>query len=91
MLQNPQQLLAEMLKVRRLGPDQYGHSPLHNFEHFCAYSGCDARTTGDEAFAWAKLAYGRDQLPPAPTSSNHADGTVADDSDHTGRNATTVR
>ncbi|SAK56785.1 hypothetical protein AWB77_01759 [Caballeronia fortuita] len=39
---NPQQTLTEILKVRRLEPDRYGHTALDNFEHFCAYSGCDA-------------------------------------------------
>jgi len=87
---NPSQILAEILKVRRLEPDQYGHTALENFEHFCAYSGCDARTIGDEAFAWAKLAYVSAQLPPAPATCDLSDETTGE-RDYAGRNATTVR
>lgn len=88
---NPQQMLAAILSARQLEPDRYGHTALDNFEHFCAYSGCDARTIGDEAFAWAKLAYVSAQLPPASAIPDSDDNPAADDRDHTGRNATTVR
>lgn len=87
---NPHQMLADILKVRRLEPDQHGHTALENFEHFCAYSGCDARTIGDEAFAWAKLAYVSAQLPPAPAISDPSDES-ASERKYAGRNATTVR
>lgn len=88
---NPKQMLAEILKVRRLEPDQYGHTALDNFEHFCSYSGCDARIVGDEAFAWAKLAYITAQLPPAPAVPEVANEPPAGERDYVRRNATTVR
>jgi hypothetical protein len=62
---NPQQMLADILNLRRLEPDRYGHTALDNFEHFCAYAGCDPAKVGSDAFAWAKLAYIAAQLPPA--------------------------
>ncbi|WP_250537066.1 hypothetical protein [Caballeronia sp. AZ10_KS36] len=88
---NPHQMLSEILKVRRLEPDQHGHNALDNFEHFCSYSGCDSRTIGDEAFAWAKLAYVSAQLPPATAMPEASDETPADERDYVRRNATTVR
>ena len=59
----PDEILAKILEVRRLGPNANGHTPLH-FEHFCAYTGCNASQVGKEAYEWAKLAYISAKLPP---------------------------
>jgi hypothetical protein len=47
----PRARLADIFEARPLVPDERGHTSLDNFEHFCAYSGCDSRN------AWAKLAF----------------------------------
>ncbi|BCF96657.1 hypothetical protein PPGU19_012260 [Paraburkholderia sp. PGU19] len=53
---NPDAILADMLQ-HPLTPDDLGHTVLDDFEHFCAYTGCNPERIGAEAFAWAKLAY----------------------------------
>jgi hypothetical protein len=53
----PEELLAQLLQARPLKPNQYGHTALEDFEHFCAYSGCDPNN------AWAKLAFVTASLP----------------------------
>lgn len=88
---NPKQMLAEILKVRRLEPDKYGHTALENFEHFCAYSGCDPAKIGVDAFAWAKLAYVSAQLPPGDVSNDTSAAALQTEEHDAGRNATTVR
>ncbi|SOE89022.1 hypothetical protein SAMN05446927_7657 [Caballeronia arationis] len=45
-------------------PNENGHTVLDLFEHLCAYSGCDEKTIGKEAFARAKLAYISARLRP---------------------------
>ena len=47
----PDEILADILQARPLVPDERGHTSLDDFEHFCAYSGCDPNN------AWAKLAF----------------------------------
>jgi hypothetical protein len=54
---NPEEILAKMLEVQPLTPNSRGHTAMDDFEHFCSYSGCDEKTIGELAFAWAKLAY----------------------------------
>ncbi|BBU33449.1 hypothetical protein BTHE68_71830 (plasmid) [Burkholderia sp. THE68] len=54
---NPKEILANIFAVRTLPPNEYGHTPLEDFDYFCASSGCDPATVGEEALAWAKLAY----------------------------------
>lgn len=56
---NPDQLLADLLQARPLVPNEHGHTALEDFEHFCAYSGCDLNN------AWAKYGYISARLPPA--------------------------
>ncbi|VXC84351.1 conserved hypothetical protein [Burkholderia sp. 8Y] len=88
---NPGAMLDDILRVRKLQPDEHGHTALENFEHFCSYSGCHPQSIGEEAFAWAKLAYVRAQLPPASAVPEALDETAADKLDLIRRNATTVR
>jgi hypothetical protein len=57
-------MLGVVLDGRALEPNENGHTVLDLFEHFCAYSGCDEKTIGKEAFAWAKLAYISARLRP---------------------------
>lgn len=54
---NPDKLLALVLEAEPLTPNSRGHTPLDDFDHFCAYSGCTVEMVGEKAFAWAKLAY----------------------------------
>jgi hypothetical protein len=57
----PDEILADILAARPLVPNEYGHTALEDFEHFCAVTGCDPNN------AWAKLAYVSAQLPlPTP-------------------------
>jgi hypothetical protein len=88
---NPKEMLADILRVRRLEPDEHGHTALENFEHFCSYSGCNRQSIGDEAFAWAKLAYVSAQLPPAPGEPESLDESQVGGRDYAGHNATVVR
>jgi hypothetical protein len=55
----PEKILADLLKARPLTRNQFGHTALDDFEHFCAYSGCDPNN------AWGKLAYVSASLPPS--------------------------
>ena len=48
---DPVELLKEVIDGRTLQTNEAGHTVLGDFEHFCAYSGCDAGN------AWAKLAF----------------------------------
>jgi hypothetical protein len=54
---DPDKLLALFLEAQPLTPNSRGHTPLDDFEHFCAYTGCTVETAGKEGFAWVKLAY----------------------------------
>jgi hypothetical protein len=36
---------------------------MDDFDHFCAYSGCNPAKISAEAYAWAKLAYISARLP----------------------------
>ncbi|MBB5510637.1 hypothetical protein [Paraburkholderia atlantica] len=47
----PDELLRLIIGNRPLPKNDLGHTPLDDFDHFCAYSGCDPND------AWAKLAY----------------------------------
>lgn len=47
----PDEILADILQARPLVPDERGYTSVDDFEHFCAYSGCDPGN------AWAKLAF----------------------------------
>lgn len=55
----PEEMLVQVLQARPLKPNKYGHTALEEFEHFCAYSGCDPNN------AWAKLAFVTASLPPS--------------------------
>jgi hypothetical protein len=48
---DPVELLKKVIDGRTLQTNEAGHTVLGDFEHFCAYSGCDAGN------AWAKLAF----------------------------------
>jgi hypothetical protein len=52
------EILADILASCPLVPNEYGHTALEDFEHFCAYSGCDPDN------AWAKLAFVSSRLKP---------------------------
>jgi hypothetical protein len=54
----PDEMLADILAARPLVPNEFGHTALEDFEHFCAYSGCDLDN------AWAKLAFVSSRLKP---------------------------
>ncbi|BAO90659.1 uncharacterized protein BRPE67_CCDS10570 [Caballeronia cordobensis] len=56
---NPNQLLMDLLQARPPARDARGYTALDDFNHFCAYSGCDPKN------AWAKYAYLSARLPPA--------------------------
>ena len=56
---NPTELLATIVDGRTLTTNVAGHTVLDDFEHFCAYSGCDPGN------AWAKLAFVSARLPEA--------------------------
>lgn len=62
---NPDEILRNLLEARPLQADSRGHTALDDFEHFCAYSGCSVERIGQEAFAWARLAYVSARLPGA--------------------------
>lgn len=55
----PQELLEMILKGRTLATDAAGHTVLEDFDHFCAYSGCEPTN------AWAKLAFVSARRPEA--------------------------
>ena len=59
----PDELLAKILEAQPLQPNEHGHTPLDDFKHFCAFSGCIEDEVGRDAFAWAKLAYIIAKLP----------------------------
>ncbi|MEZ2310781.1 hypothetical protein AB6809_29475 [Paraburkholderia sp. RCC_158] len=55
--QEPVEILEKMLEVTPLTPNSRGYTPLDDFEHFCAYSGCSEELLGAKNFAWVKLAF----------------------------------
>lgn len=55
----PDETLAKILEAQPPLPNELGHTPLDDFEHFCAYTGCIEDEVGKDAFARAKLAYRR--------------------------------
>jgi hypothetical protein len=61
---NPDEILTEILKARPLARDARGYTAMDDFDHFCAYSGCNESAVGKETFAWARLAYISAKLPP---------------------------
>lgn len=56
---DPSAMLSTILEGRVLKRSAAGHTVLEDFEHFCAYSGCDPTN------AWAKLAFVSARLPEA--------------------------
>jgi hypothetical protein len=54
---NPEKLLQVILDATPLAPNALGHTPLDDFEHFCAVTGCTVETAGEQAVAWAKVAF----------------------------------
>jgi hypothetical protein len=54
---DPVEMLKKIIDGRTLLTNEAGHTVLDDFEHFCAYSGCDPNN------AWAKLAYVSARLP----------------------------
>jgi len=55
--QKPVELLDKLLEATPLAPNSRGHTPLDDFEHFCAFTGCSEQLLGRDCFAWTKLAY----------------------------------
>ncbi|APA90256.1 hypothetical protein BJG93_34655 (plasmid) [Paraburkholderia sprentiae WSM5005] len=53
---NPVEMLANVLPDP-MPRNRLGHTPLDDFEHFCAYSGLVEPEVGSLGFAWAKCAY----------------------------------
>ncbi|MFM0125991.1 MULTISPECIES: hypothetical protein [Paraburkholderia] len=53
----PDKLLELLIGKRALPKNDLGHTPLDDFEHFCAYTGCSERELGPQAFAFVRLAY----------------------------------
>ncbi|WP_244832473.1 hypothetical protein [Caballeronia sp. TF1N1] len=58
-------MLAGILEARPPEPDELGHTALDDFDHFCAYAGCNPGEVPPEAYAWAKLAFVSARLPAA--------------------------
>jgi len=54
---NPDELLQLVIGKRALPKNDLGHTPLDDFEHFCAYTGCNEQELGPRAFAFIRLAY----------------------------------
>jgi hypothetical protein len=69
---NPDEILKNLLVARPLKPDPVGHTALDDFEHLCAYSGCNVGEIGPKAHSRAKVAYisgrlpGIERVPTAP-------------------------
>ncbi|WP_087633882.1 hypothetical protein [Caballeronia telluris] len=53
----PVELLKEVIDGRTLQIDEDSHTVLDDFDHFCAYSGCNPNEVSAQAYAWAKLAF----------------------------------
>lgn len=53
---NPVELL-QTIQSEPLLRNEIGHTPLDDFDHFCAFSGLSEELVGREAFAWAKVAF----------------------------------
>lgn len=53
----PDRLLELIIGKRELPTNELGHTPLDDFAHFCAHSGCSEEDLGKRAFAFVKLAY----------------------------------
>jgi hypothetical protein len=53
----PDRLLELVIGKRELPKNDLGHTPLEDFEHFCAYTGCSEQELGPRAFAFVRLAY----------------------------------
>ncbi|MGF6915988.1 hypothetical protein [Paraburkholderia sp. 40] len=53
----PDELLQLVIGKRDLPTNDLGHTPLDDFEHFCAYTGCAEQELGPRAFAFVRLAY----------------------------------
>ncbi|SDR62982.1 hypothetical protein [Paraburkholderia tuberum] len=54
---DPDRLLELVIGKRALPKNDLGHTPLDDFEHFCAYTGCREQDLGPRAFAFVRLAY----------------------------------
>lgn len=53
----PDEILARMLTDRQLATNEFGHTAMDDFRHFCAYTGCSPERVGAETYAWAMLAF----------------------------------
>lgn len=53
---NPDQLLLTIQREPQ-PRNEIDHTPIDDFEHFCAFSGLSEQLVGHEAFAWAKAAF----------------------------------
>ncbi|MFM0572043.1 hypothetical protein PQQ88_27390 [Paraburkholderia caledonica] len=53
----PDRLLELVIGKRQLPKNDLGHTPLEDFQHFCAYTGCNEKDLGQRAFAFVRLAY----------------------------------
>jgi hypothetical protein len=74
---DPVELLKKVIDGRTLQTNEAGHTVLGDFEHFCAYSGCDAGN------AWAKLAFVTARL--AKSSAYSGDRAGRTDARHAAR------
>jgi len=54
---DPDKLLQLVIGKRALPKNDLGHTPLDDFEHFCATTGCNEAELGSRAFAFVRLAY----------------------------------
>jgi hypothetical protein len=54
---DPDKLLELVIGKRGLPKNDLGHTPLDDFEHFCAYSGCNEDDLGPRAFAFVRTGY----------------------------------
>jgi hypothetical protein len=46
----PDEILARVLTDRQLATNEFGHTAMDDFRHFCAYTGCSP--VGAETYAW---------------------------------------
>ena len=50
----PDEMLADIHQARPLVPDERSRTSLDDFEHFCAYSGCDPGNAWRSLHTWAR-------------------------------------
>ncbi|SAL80876.1 hypothetical protein AWB67_05708 [Caballeronia terrestris] len=53
----PDAILLNLVQTGKVPSNERGHTALDDFNHFCAYSGCNPAQLSTEAYAWARLAF----------------------------------